>query len=115
MRTLLAWLFGFVTARMVGSEPEALLNQCAQRGLTLWKMERLDPVTLLVKVPATQWRRVEALAERMGCQAEDVQRRGVPYFLGRFRRRYGLLVGLVLCLLLFGCLLYTSPSPRDED
>ena len=69
MRTLLAWLFGFVTARMVGSEPEALLNQCAQRGLTLWKMERLDPVTLLVKVPAVQWRRVEALAERMGCQA----------------------------------------------
>ena len=50
MRTLLTWLFGFVTARMVGSEPEALLNQCAQRGLTLWKMERLDPVTLLVKV-----------------------------------------------------------------
>ena len=102
MRTLLTWLFGFVTARMVGSEPEALLNQCAQQGLTLWKMERLDPVTLLVKVPAIQWRRVEALAERMGCQAEDVQRRGVPYFLGRFRRRYGLLVGLVLCLLLFG-------------
>lgn len=102
MRTLLAWLFGFVTARMVGSEPEALLNQCAQQGLTLWKMERLDPVTLLVKVPAIQWRRVEALAERMGCQAEDVQRRGVPCFLGRFRRRYGLLVGLVLCLLLFG-------------
>ena len=102
MRTLLAWLFGFVTARMVGSELEALLNQCAQQGLTLWKMERLDPVTLLVKVPAIQWRRVEALAERMGCQAEDVQRRGVPCFLGRFRRRYGLLVGLVLCLLLFG-------------
>ena len=102
MRTLLAWLFGFVTARMVGSEPEALLNQCAQQGLTLWKMERLDPVTLLVKVPAIQWRRVEALAERMGCQAEDIQRRGVPCFLGRFRRRYGLLVGLVLCLLLFG-------------
>ena len=96
MRTLLTWLFGFVTARMVGSEPEALLNQCAQRSLTLWKMERLDPVTLLVKVPAIQWRRVEALAERMGCQAEDVQRRGVPCFLGRFRRRYGLLVGLVL-------------------
>ena len=96
MRTLLTWLFGFVTARMVGSEPEALLNQCAQQGLTLWKMERLDPVTLLVKVPAIQWRRVEALAERMGCQAEDIQRRGVPCFLGRFRRRYGLLVGLVL-------------------
>lgn len=82
MRTLLAWLFGFVTAVWPGSEPEALLNQCAQRGLTLWKMERLDPVTLLVKVPATQWRRVEALAERMGCQAEDVQRRACPIFWG---------------------------------
>ena len=82
MRTLLVWLFGFVTARMVGSEPEALLNQCAQRGLTLWKMERLDPVTLLVKVPAVQWRRVEALAERMGCQAEGRTAAGRALFFG---------------------------------
>ena len=101
MRNLLAWLFGFVTARVVGSEPEAFLNQSVPWGLTFWKLEWLDPVTLRVKVPAVQWRRLQALADRMGCQVEDVQRRGVPYFLGRFRRRYGLLVGAVLCVMLF--------------
>ena len=102
MRSVLAWLFGFVTARVVGSELEAFLNQSVQWGLTFWKMERVDPVTLQVKLPAVQWRRLEALADRMGCQIEDVQRRGVPYFWGRFRRRYGLLVGLALCLVCFG-------------
>ncbi len=101
MRSVLAWLLGFVTARVVGSELEAFLNQSVSWGLTFWKMERVDPVTLLVKLPAAQWRRLEALADRMGCQIEDVQRRGVPYFLGRFRRRYGLLVGAVLCVFLF--------------
>ena len=101
MRRLLAWLSGFVTARVVGSELEAFLNQSVPWGLTFWKMERVDPVTLLVKLPAAQWRRLEALAERMGCQIEDVQRRGVPCFWGRFRRRYGLLAGAVLCVFFF--------------
>lgn len=101
MRTILAWLLGFVSARVVGSELEALLNRCAQEGLTLWKMERVDPVTLWVQLPAAQWRRLQALAEGMGCQLDAVQRRGVPYFLWRFRRRYGLLVGLALCLVCF--------------
>ena len=79
MRTLLAWLFGSVTARMVGSEPEALLNQCAQQGLTLWKMERLDPVTLLEKVPAIQCLGQECCPAESGwgCQRRTLQRRGV--------------------------------------
>lgn len=64
-------------------------------------MERVDPVTLWVQLPAAQWRRLQAPAEGMGCQLDAVQRRGVPYFLRRFRRRYGLLVGLALCLVCF--------------
>ena len=42
---------------------------------------------------------LDALGERAGCALTDVERTGLPVFLGRFRRRYALLTGLALSLL----------------
>ena len=83
MKTLLAWLFGTVTARITGAQPEDFLNLCARENLVLWRMVQRDLFTLGVQVTARQ------------------KRQGLPYFFLRFRRRYALLAGVALCLVLF--------------
>lgn len=100
MKKLVAWLFGAVTARVVGAQPEDFLNLCARENLILWRMERLDPFTLEVQVTGRAYPRMCRLVEACQCTVQAPKRRGLPFFLLGFRRRYALLAGLVLCLVL---------------
>lgn len=100
MNRLVGWLFGTVTARVVGVQPEDFLNLCARENLILWQMERLDPFTLVVRVSGRQYPRMCRLAESCQCTVQEPKRRGLPFFLLGFRRRYALLAGLALCLVL---------------
>ncbi len=100
MKKLVAWLFGSVTARVVGAQPEEFLNLCARDGLLLWRMDRLDPFTLAVQVTGREYPRMCRLAAACQCEVQASQARGLPFFLRGFRRRYALLAGLVLCLVL---------------
>lgn len=100
MKKLVAWLFGAVTARVVGAQPEDFLNLCVRENLILWRMDRLDPFTLEVQVTGREYPRMCRLAEACQCTVQDPKRRGLPFFLLGFRRRYALLAGLVLCLVL---------------
>ena len=98
----LGWLLGLVTFQVTGAQPEDFLNLCAQRNLALWRMVQQDRFTLVVQTTAHQARQLEGLAQGAGFQTEVTGRRGLPFFLWRFRKRYALLAGLVLCLVLFG-------------
>lgn len=98
MRKLMGWLFGTVTAIVTGAQPEDLLNLCAKENLILWRMTRKDPFTLVVVVTGRQYARLCTLAQRVQCTVQLEKRRGLPFFVLRFRRRYALLAGLVLCL-----------------
>ena len=102
MKRWLGWLLGLVTFRVTGAQPEDFLNLCAQRNLALWRMVHQDRFTLVVQTTAHQARQLEGLAQGAGFQTEVTGRRGLPFFLWRFRKRYALLAGLVLCLVLFG-------------
>ena len=103
MKTLLAWLFGTVTARITGAQPEDFLNLCARENLVLWRMVQRDLFTLEVQVTARQYARLCQLAQGAQCGVELEKRQGLPYFFLRFRRRYALLAGVALCLVLFAC------------
>ena len=101
MKMLLAWLFGTVTARITGAQPEDFLNLCARENLVLWRMVQRDLFTLEVQVTARQYARLCQLAQGAQCGVELEKRQGLPDFFLRFRRRYALLAGVALCLVLF--------------
>ena len=98
MKRLMNLLRGTVALCVTGPFPERLLNLCAQHRLDFWRLEWLDDHTVRFTARRSQFRRLEALAERVDCRVEVEQRRGLPDFLLRFRARYAFLVGLALAL-----------------
>ena len=77
------------------------MNLCARENLVLWRMVQRDLFTLEVQVTARQYARLCQLAQGAQCGVELEKRQGLPYFFLRFRRRYALLAGVALCLVLF--------------
>jgi similar to stage IV sporulation protein len=98
------FLRGSVCLEVVGAFPERFVNLCAQEGVGFWALEWLDDATLRLCLPGRELRRAQALAQRVQCQTAVRARRGLPFFLIRFRRRYALLLGLFLSLCAVGVL-----------
>lgn len=98
MGTLMNLLRGTVTVRAEGPFPERLINLCARERVDFWGVEWLERGTVRMTTRLSCVRRLEALGERTGCRVEREARRGLPWFLARFRRRYAFLLGLALSL-----------------
>lgn len=100
MKKIVNWLRGAIQAVVTGAEPEQFLNLCARAALPIWDMERLDDFTLRVKVPRRSFPTLCALAGQAQCTVREDKRWGAPFFLLRFRKRYAMVAGSLLCLAL---------------
>ena len=99
MKRAMNYLRGTVTLTAQGLFPERLLNLCAQEGVPCWGVEWVDSRTLRLTTFRQKLPQLRRLAQRAGCEIAVEDRRGLPDFLGRFRRRYAFLMGLALSLL----------------
>ncbi len=98
MRAWVRWLFGSVLCVVSGAQTEDFLNLCAKRGILLSRMSRKSPFDLLVCVDRRQYAAMKQAAELSGCEVKLEVKRGLPFFLLRFRRRYALMLGLLLSI-----------------
>jgi similar to stage IV sporulation protein len=92
-------LRGCVSLVVKGAFPENFLNLCARSGVEFWGTEPADDYTLCLCIHRRDLSRVEALAKRALCTVETTRQRGVPHMARRLKKRYVLLLGLILCLL----------------
>ena len=99
MGSVMNALRGNLRLEVAGPFPERFLNICAANGVAFWGVEWLDEHTLRVSVARKDAKQAERLGARAICAVTVCSRKGMPYFLARFRRRYALLVGMALSLL----------------
>ena len=104
MQKLINFFRGSVRLEVTGAFPERFLNLCAQHRVPFWGVEWLGEEAVRLTVAGRNSRRLEVLSEKVMCQITQVEAEGLPAFLGRFRRRYALLIGLV-CALTAVCIL----------
>lgn len=98
MAKVMNLLRGTVTLTATGAFPERLINLCAQGRVPFWGLEWLDEDTIRLTTHRTCLGRLEAFSRSSGCELHREGRRGLPFFLERFRRRYAFLVGLAFAL-----------------
>ena len=101
-RSVVNYLRGNVSIRVESPFPERVMNLCAAHEIPFWDVRWLDGVTFTM---STTRRGLRRLRQAVGaeCVITVGRERGAPRLLQTFRRRYVLLGGLALfVLLLFG-------------
>ena len=98
VQTVVNFFRGSVRFTADGPFPERFLNLCAQNGVGFWGVEWLEGGAVKLTVAHRDWRRAKILAEKAMCTLAREGAMGIPSFLWRFRKRYALLVGVVLSL-----------------
>ncbi len=90
---------GQTWVRVEAPFPERVLNLCSARGLAFWDLEWQSETAFTCRLSRRDCGRLRRALRNMDCQMTVVRGEGVPFFLGRFRRRYALLAGLTACAL----------------
>ncbi|MEG1657977.1 MAG: sporulation protein YqfD [Oscillibacter sp.] len=104
LKQVLNRLQGQVRLRVDCAFPERILNLCGARNLAFWDLDWASETAFTCRLSRRDFHTLRRAAKNLDCTLTVVRREGAPYFLRRFRRRYVLLSGLVLCgaLLFFG-------------
>ena len=98
MQTFINFLRGSVPFTVTGAFPERFLNLCAQQRVAFWDLEWVDAHTLRLRAARRDAHKVRRIAEKVQCEAAARRGEGLPFFLAGFRKRYALLIGLVMSI-----------------
>jgi similar to stage IV sporulation protein len=90
-------LRGQVRVRVTAAFPERVMNLCGERNLRFWDVTWASPRCFSCTLSRRDFAVLRRCAQKLECTLEVRRRRGVPYFLRRFRRRYALLAGAAVC------------------
>lgn len=93
------FLRGYVEFEVYGGFTERFLNLCARAGIDLWGV-RNSGDRLIARVDARTYRRLHRPAHRSGMRLHARAKRGLPFLSVRYRRRAGVVVGLLAAVLL---------------
>ena len=97
------FLRGYVRAQLLGGYPERLISTAAQAGVELWAVRR-DGLAVSFCCFADRYSRLRPIFRHSGARLRVTARRGLPFLLRPFRRRWGLAVGAVAAVVLLSLL-----------
>lgn len=100
------YLQGYVRVEVKGKNPERLVNLCLTAGFPAWDFASKDRA-ILFSTTLARYRDIHRLARRARCVPHIVKRVGLPFSVGKIRRRPWFLLAATLVL---AVLLYLSGS-----
>ena len=91
------FLTGYVVFTAAGGFPERFVNLCADMGLPVWDVLPLDGA-LRGRTTVSAYLRLRTAARRAGMRLRILEKRGLPFFLHRNRKRFGVPIGAAVFL-----------------
>ncbi len=102
-RKTVNYLRGSVRLCVESSYPERVINLCAAHGVPFWGLQWESETVFTVRTTRHSLPLLRQITEEAGCTITTQEERGAPILLHRGKRRYALMVGALLLLLLSLC------------
>ena len=99
MLRLVRFLLGYVTFSVNGKFLERFINLSAVRGISLFNIERGEN-SFSCSSLATEYRALVGIAKITRVEIEVKEESGLPVILRKYRKRYGLFLGIIIFFLI---------------
>lgn len=96
---IIQYLQGYVRVRITGYSPERFLNLCSRHKIRLWGLKPCGHAYEMY-LTVGGFRRLRPILRKSHMKIRILERRGLPFFLYRSRRRQAFFAGAVCCLIL---------------
>lgn len=96
MLTVVNFFRGYLEVEIVGRYPERFINICSQNNIVFWDLQKVETDKLRARVRVFEIERLRELARNALCEVRVLSKRGAPFFVWRFRKRYLFIAGFIL-------------------
>ena len=93
------YLKGYVRIRVTGYSPERFLNACRYKKIYIWNLKRVRGAYEM-NLTIDGFRRLKEIVRKTDTKVLIIQRNGLPFLLHRYRKRYLLFGGILLCMVM---------------
>ncbi len=97
--SLFRYLRGSVRLSVAGDFAERFYNLLIQEGLRPYDLTRMADGSMVLTLPMRQFGKIRRARRTTGVRVCILSKNGLPRLLWRYRKRWGVLVGAVLCAL----------------
>lgn len=108
MNRWMRFLRGYVTLLLIGKEPERFLNLCSANGIVIWELLHRDE-GYQMKMSVGDYFRLQPLCRKTRSRIRILQKRGMPFFFQKSRKRKAFFLGVLLfvgLLYLLSCFIW---------
>ena len=104
IRLLLNLLLGYVRIEIEGYYVERFINICTNKKILIWNLKREKGVKLYLNIGINDFKRLSAIAKKTKCKIKILKKRGIPFFLSKYKKRKIFAIFLIIIL----CFIYVS-------
>lgn len=95
---LMQFLSGYLHIRVEGGSPERFLNLCSHHHIYIWDLRPCGNAYAL-HIGVRGFRHLRPLLKKSGARVRILERKGLPFFLHKYRRRKLFFGGMACCVL----------------
>ncbi len=95
---LFSYLTGFYRVEIAPHDSKRVINALMRRGVGHGNMKRISSGSLSFTIARKDWPELREIIDKCGILVYSVYGKGLPFFVGRYRRRLGFFLG-ALCFL----------------
>lgn len=99
MLFLYRFFLGILEIEIYGIYPEKVLNICERNKISLWDI-RIKKGKICCKIRVRDFKKFPKIFKRQGVRLHITNRVGVPFFTNKYKRRFGVLLGLIVYFLI---------------
>lgn len=96
---LVNWFRGYLCIRIRGNAPERFINLCCNKKIFIWNLTRVDD-DYRFKISVKNYKKLKPIAKKTRIVPYIIQKKGLPFYLHRYRKRKGFIAGILICILL---------------
>ena len=103
IKILLSYLFGYLVVKIDGYYIERFINLCSGQKIALWNLKRKGEISLTFKVAKDDFKSICKIAKKLKCKVKIKSKRGLPFFIHKYKKRkiFILLLVLMAFLIIF--------------
>ncbi|MDP4152318.1 MAG: sporulation protein YqfD [Bacillota bacterium] len=91
---------GYVNLTVRGLFTERFLNMCMKSGVSVWNIKKNSTDELTLSTLRKNVKDINKIAAASGNTASVVKTRGLPFMVKKYKKRYALALGMVVCAVL---------------
>lgn len=102
-KILLYKLIGYIRINVEGFYIEKFINICRQNGIFLWGIKREKASIMHTNISIKDFKRIKRITKQINCRVHIERKKGLPFFLDRYKKRKIFVIGLIaILLIIFG-------------